>query len=64
MVNATQTKKSIRADIRYVREMLRQMEAALRTDDFAAVIDAANEASCAAAQVMQEASDYSGCEMP
>lgn len=64
MVSAAHTKKAIRADIRYIREMLRQMEAAIKTDDYAAIIEAGNEASCAASQIMQAASDYSGCEMP
>lgn len=63
-MSAAKTKKAIRADIRYVREMLRQMEAALRTDDYAVIIEAGNEASCAAAAIMQEASEFSGCEMP
>lgn len=54
MVNAA-TKKAIRADVRYVRQMLRQIEAALRADDLAALTDAANEASCAAVQIMEEA---------
>lgn len=58
------TKKDMLADIRYIRAMLRRMEAGIKSNDFATVIDCANEASCAAVQVMQEAADRSGLEMP
>lgn len=58
------TKKAMLTDIRYVREMLRRMEAGIKTDDYASVIECANEASCAATHIMQEASDRSGLEMP
>lgn len=63
-MKTTGHKKSMRADIKYVREMMRQIEAALKANDYATVIDRCNEASCAATQIMQEASDASGLEMP
>ncbi len=59
-MKTTEHKKQMRADIKYVREMLRQIEAAIKADDYATVIELSNEASCSAVEIMQQASEASG----
>lgn len=58
------SKQQITTDVRYVRQMLREIEAALKANDYVTVIDRANEASCAALAVLEAAAEISGLDTP
>lgn len=52
------TKAQIKANIKYVRKLMRELESVMREDalesyDWQLVADVANEASCIAGQVME-----------
>ena len=64
MGDMVSSKQRIRTDVRYVRQMLREIEAALKANDYATIIDRANEASCAAAAVLEAAAEISGLDTP
>lgn len=46
-ITAGEARADIRSNVKYVRELLRQIEAAAKAGDWNEVADIANEASCA-----------------
>ena len=52
------SKSSLKRDLAYVREMCRQIEAALKSEDYADGMEAANEGSAALAGVMETLGNY------
>ena len=52
------SKSSIKRDLSYVREMCRQIEAAMKSGDLAEAMDAANEGSACMAQIMESLGNH------